>query len=448
MATKMYLRRSLTLSGFGAIGASTPPTDPSGANAPSFVGLSASPGASLNTSSVTNTVAGPTSGIGTWFTNSSGTPMVFVSPPLAAAVTIAGTITYNFWGVESAMTANAGFQGVVKRITSTGAIGATVSNSERGTEMSSSGATVNNWTDAAPTSTAFSIGDRIMVMVCINDAGGTMNSGATVTLDVDGPTTGSDGDSYVQFTEALSFQTDPAGSKFYLLDTASDLSGAEKKSASTTAGSGSVTATTNSANSPTNPQVTDTAGGTALEWYTPQLNAFTLAGMCQFNVRATEPAGGAHIRDSVLCEVAIVNSDGSGASVWGSFCENSANETSFATCSINSTSDGAQTVYVSGTDTAVTQGQRLRFRIYLGSASGQMTTGYTVAVSYNGASGGAAGDTYVVLPQTVTSAATLFAQPCNLGNSPGMLSQALAPDSWRRRLRGILVPDLWTPAPA
>lgn len=42
---------------------------------------------------------------------------------------------------------------------------------------------------------------------------------------------------------------------------------------------------------------------------------------------------------------------------------------------------------------------------------------------------------------------TLYSQPCNLGNSPGMLSQALAPESWRRRLRGILVPDLWTPAP-
>lgn len=42
---------------------------------------------------------------------------------------------------------------------------------------------------------------------------------------------------------------------------------------------------------------------------------------------------------------------------------------------------------------------------------------------------------------------TLYSQPCNLGNSPGMLSRALGWGWWRRRLRSMLQPDLWTPSP-
>lgn len=400
MATKVYLRKTSALAGVGWGGVTV--NDPDGSRIGIIWGLSTSPGAGLATQTA-GTVAGPVSGRGLGW---------FISPPLAAAVTISGTITYNLWGLESAMAANTGFQGVIKRVDNTGAVGGTnVSNKEFGTELATTTAAVNNWTDAAPTSTAFSIGDRILLAVCINDAGGTMGSGATITLDLDGATGGADGDSWVQFNEAISFMSAPAGSTYYLTDTASDVSGSGKKAASTSRGAGSTNSATTQVNGPVSPtQVTDTAGGTALEWYTPQLNAFTLSGMAQFNVRAKAALAGT--AEAVGAEIAVCNSDGSGASVWGYFgqADRSAGSGGMA---LASASDVANLIYVSGTDTAVSSGQRLRLRVYLDDCAlaNTLATHSPLTVTYSGVSSGAAGDTFVVLPQTVTEAVTTFSFP-------------------------------------
>ncbi len=46
----------------------------------------------------------------------------------------------------------------------------------------------------------------------------------------------------------------------------------------------------------------------------------------------------------------------------------------------------------------------------------------------------------------LTPPSSLIQQPCNF-QDPGMLAKALDPPSWRSRIRGILVPDIWFPNP-
>ncbi len=141
-------------------------------------------------------VTGPTSGVE--ITNS-GFIFWFISKQLNP-VTVSGTITFNFWGLESSMSANAGFQCIIERRTSEGIFISTVVNSEFGTELGTS-AGVNNWT-ASPTSTTFALGDRLVVRVLFNDAGGTMASGFTLTLRAGGSVANTS-DSWVQFTETI-----------------------------------------------------------------------------------------------------------------------------------------------------------------------------------------------------------------------------------------------------
>ena len=155
--------------------------------------------------SVTNSVNGPTSGVQLTKT-AGGAALVWISPPLATAATISGTVTMNAYAAESQSACNCGMQVTVRKY-SGGAEGATLLNSERGTELGTTIA-LQNWT-ATPTSTSFAVGDRIVVRWWINDAGGNMGSNKTVTTDYDGKTAGADGDTWVQFNENLSFQFEP-----------------------------------------------------------------------------------------------------------------------------------------------------------------------------------------------------------------------------------------------
>ena len=147
--------------------------------------------------SVTNSVNGPTSGVQLTKT-AGGAALVWISPPLATAATISGTVTMNAYAAESQSACNCGMQVTVRKY-SGGAEGATLLNSERGTELGTTIA-LQNWT-ATPTSTSFAVGDRIVVRWWINDAGGNMGSNKTVTTDYDGKTAGADGDTWVQFNE-------------------------------------------------------------------------------------------------------------------------------------------------------------------------------------------------------------------------------------------------------
>jgi hypothetical protein len=153
--------------------------------------------------SVTQTTASPPKQL---TATSGGANLAWISPPLASAVTISGTVTFNGWGNENNALANAGFEVQVIKYTA-GAESTTVIDSSFGTELGTGNA-ANNWT-GSPTSTTFAIGDRIVVKWFINSAGGSMAASYTATMHYGGRTTAATGDTYVNFTETLSFQAEP-----------------------------------------------------------------------------------------------------------------------------------------------------------------------------------------------------------------------------------------------
>ena len=188
---------------------------------------------SSKVTAVTNTITGPLTGhywpIGTagyFITKTAGgSKLVWLSAPLSAGVTISGTITPRIYGFESNNLANAAFRFQILRWTATGGVVSSVGlQADSGvTEYSTVAVMRVAPTIAAPTSTAFNIGDRIVIVIYNDDAISiTEATGYTLTIDYDGGT-GVDGDSYITFTEAISFSADsnnaPAWSMVsYLLD--------------------------------------------------------------------------------------------------------------------------------------------------------------------------------------------------------------------------------------
>lgn len=160
----------------------------------------------------------------------------------------------------------------------------------------------------------------------------------------------------------------------------------------TSRGGGVLTDVTNTAAGWTAPiQVTDTAGGTVVDWWTKPLQAFTLAAPVLVNVRGLESNAAANA--VFRCEIAAAASDGSGATVWAG--------TTYP--SELSTLEVAYQFYLAGDDLAVTDGQRLRVRFTIDDTAGvAMGASQTVTLYYAGTSGAASGDTYLILGQTLT----------------------------------------------
>lgn len=120
--------------------------------------------------------------------------------PTLVGATISGTISFNLWGLESNMSANAGFRVVIDRCDSSGAFISNVVSSNRGVELGTSAA-ANAWT-ATPTSTTLSDGDRLRIRVYVTDVG-TMGSGFNTQLNFDGNTNAANGDSFISLTETI-----------------------------------------------------------------------------------------------------------------------------------------------------------------------------------------------------------------------------------------------------
>lgn len=352
-------------------------------------------------------VAGPTLGVEIG-PLSLAFPIEWLSPPLSADVTISGTITANIWAAETDMNGNVAINVQIDRVSRVDGTITSVVKSTRITEVAVTTRAVNNFTtgmtSGAYTGVAFARGDRIRIRIFGDDAG-TMGAAGSFNAGVDGTTGAADGDSFVTFTETFAFESAPAGSVLYLTDVASDVNpgAAIEKEAWTSRGSGSTSSVTNTSAGWVAPiQTTATAGGTAIEWYTRGLTAFTLGGNCVFNVRASEAAA---TGVSIRAEVAVTANDGSSATVLGSICIDLSNP--FSTGGNLSTTEAAYTVNVGVDDTSVTNGQRLRFRIYADdTADIAMTAAKTATVTYSGTSAAAAGDTYVTLPQSVTEFVT------------------------------------------
>ncbi len=168
---------------------------------------------------VTNSITGPVSGqywpsatTGHIITlTAGGTKGAWISAPLSAGVTISGTITPNLWGLESNANCNCGARYEVLRWSvATGGIVSSLGISTDGgvTEWATSVA-VRTSPTLTPTSTAFLAGDRIVIIIYNDDGNGvTEGSGRTWRFDYHGATPGADGDTYLGFTESISFSAD------------------------------------------------------------------------------------------------------------------------------------------------------------------------------------------------------------------------------------------------
>lgn len=139
-----------------------------------------------------------------------GARTIWISDPLSSGVTVSGTITPNLWGLESAAQCNCGARYEVLRWSvATGGIASSLGISSDGgvTEWGTSAA-VRTSPTLTPTSTTFDAGDRIVIVLYNDDGNGvTEANGRNWTLDYDAGT-GADGDSYLSFTESLSFSAD------------------------------------------------------------------------------------------------------------------------------------------------------------------------------------------------------------------------------------------------
>ncbi len=173
---------------------------------------------SAKVTAVTSSIAGAVSGqyfpsgtAGHIVTKTAGgTRTIWISDPLSSGVTISGTITPNLWGLESAAQCNCGARYEVLRWSvATGGISSSLGISSDGgvTEWGTSAA-VRTSPTLTPTSTTFNAGDRIVIVIYNDDGNGvTEANGRNWTLDYDAGT-GVDGDTYLSFTESLSFSSD------------------------------------------------------------------------------------------------------------------------------------------------------------------------------------------------------------------------------------------------
>lgn len=328
---------------------------------------------SVLASYTTTSVAGPTNGI------EYGTATSFVTYPLASEVTISGSVSYNLWGYESSMSANAAIGMrlfVLRRLdASLVEIGKGYNTTELGT---SPAVRTGSFT---PTSTTCYIGDRLVAMPYFDDASGVnMGSPYNLYFDFSGPTASADGDSYFSTTETLSFDSSyTATTALYLTNNV--LSGVGSNTsyeAWTTNNSSSQNAVTNTAAGPTSPLwLTTSAGGSYVEWFTRPLQAVTFNGEIYTNLVLSESNAAANVTFGL--EVAITAGDGTSPTV-------------VSRGGFNGEASGSTfTVVFPVGSTAITDGQRIRFRFYMddtlggvGSTAGDpMATGYTGTLNYN-----------------------------------------------------------------
>lgn len=155
--------------------------------------------------SITNTTAGGTRIQAT--RTGGGTVIKWISPPLLTAITISGTVTFNFWAKQQALANNATLRAELYQLPAGGVESAVAfAAASFGSPLTTTVA-VNNWT-ASPTATTFGEGDRIVIYLYIVNSG-TMGAGTPgVTMQYNGSTPGAAGDTWVSFTEAVSFQTE------------------------------------------------------------------------------------------------------------------------------------------------------------------------------------------------------------------------------------------------
>lgn len=128
-----------------------------------------------------------------------GTTLKYITKPLKVAVTLATKPTYNIWALESNAAANAGVSIRIAQYTG-GTEGASLLTSDYGTELTTAAADQLWVASTGVTSTAFAIGDRIVILPYTDNVG-TMGASQTTTMNYDGATAGASGDTWVMLQE-------------------------------------------------------------------------------------------------------------------------------------------------------------------------------------------------------------------------------------------------------
>jgi hypothetical protein len=156
--------------------------------------------------SSTATVAGATNGVEV---QPSTNYAEWLTSPLAADVTISGSITWNLWASESSMSANVAINGILEVIDgATGTI-TLIDKTARTTELGTSLAAVN-FSETPASGVACKKGDRLRARVFGDDAG-TMASGFTFAFNYNGGLAADTGGSLLTLTEDLTFDEHGVG---------------------------------------------------------------------------------------------------------------------------------------------------------------------------------------------------------------------------------------------
>jgi len=326
-----------------------------------------------------NTIGSATALEARWF---------YSSPPIASSVTVSGSMTFNIWAYESSMSANAAINLHVMKVTPDGTISNVIATS-RTTELGTSTA-VANWS-ATPSSVSFAKGDRILVAPFIRNVG-TMGDSYQIYFSTNG-TSGNDGDTYVTFTETITFQSVPTGTSVYLTTESTGINpgaGTELK-AWTSAGSGGSTAIAVSTSTEMS-GIQLKVSGTEVDWYTQPLVSGTLSGTVFINYwQGQDSPYGSY--NGLNCEISITNEDGTSPVFWGK------------NIGLNYYSSGSLLwLSVCGYDASITDGQRIRIRFLL-DETGQVVpyiAGTTTTLYFAGSTPDVSGDTYLTFPITLT----------------------------------------------
>lgn len=382
MATTLYLIATTS----GIIGIDGRPTDQS--TAISLTGTAALQMLSTTIGSTNSTATvlcstGPKTAPGL-FVNSGNSPYLWISAPVSSSITISGTVTFNAWQAETAMTTNAAVGYIVWVARKDGSTSLIVS-SNSGSEAALTTPAENSWT-ATPTSTTLDPGDVIIVAAAFDDAPSVTMASGTATLGYAGSAAGHD--SFIQFTENISFASlTSSGTTTNFLADASDVGGSGSKRLWTDSASGSATYTLNTASGAGPIQLTDTAGGTALEWYTPQLQAATIEGTFSASIYGVE--SGTSANTAPYIRVYKTNSDGSNPIQVG----RGGGTTEFGTTIAARTLKGHM-------GTTIVNGQRLMVRLYVypPPLTGNMGNGFTTSMTMEDA----ASVSQITWPATLT----------------------------------------------
>lgn len=164
-------------------------------------------------------------------------------------------------------------------------------------------------------------------------------------------------------------------------------------------GAGAATSVTNTNAGPINEgtglQVTSTAGGAKLRWFTNPLSAVTISSTVTINVRGLE--SNAMANASLTMRIDRMNNAGTSVLSTIVAFAGGGDGAEFGT------TESARNYTVSPTSATLSDGDRLRFQVFLDDASGvTMGSGFTVSFFYDGPTAGASGDSFVTFTETIT----------------------------------------------